>query len=253
MINIYEEKIGNIPVLQIVQADKIKSALPTVVYYHGFRGEKDSSLTLAYKLANEGFRVVLPDSKLHGKRQEHISERELDLSFWDIVIANIEELNDIKNYLEEKQLLLSGRIGVGGTSMGGITTFAAFKTYSWIKVGTVLMGTPKISEFANILIDNFNAIHEEKITEGEREEVLHKLRKYDLDREPMKLQNRPLFIWHGEEDKVVPHEQSENFYGKVKNLYEKEDYIKMVKEKGRGHHISRLSIQEAVNWFKKHL
>ncbi len=51
----------------------------------------------------------MPDSKLHGKRQEHISERELDLSFWDIVIANIEELNDIKNYLEEKQLLLSGR------------------------------------------------------------------------------------------------------------------------------------------------
>ncbi len=40
MININEEKIGNIPVLQIVQADKIKSALPTVVYYHGFRGEK---------------------------------------------------------------------------------------------------------------------------------------------------------------------------------------------------------------------
>lgn len=253
MINIYEEQIGDIPVLQVVQSKQMNEALPTVVYYHGFRGEKDSSLTLAYKLAKEGFRVVLPDSNLHGKRQESITESELELSFWDIVIKNIEELDEIKLYLEKEQLLLSGRIGVGGTSMGGITTFAALKKYDWIKVGTALMGTPKISEFAEILIEEYNKFHEEKITDNVRSEVVDKLMEFDLSKAPGHLQNRPLLIWHGEEDKIVPPEHSVSFYDEVKHQYGREEFLQLIIEKGRGHHISRLSIEEAVNWFKKYL
>lgn len=253
MINIYEEKIGEIPVLQVVLSDKVKEPLPTVVYYHGFRGEKDSSLTLAYKLAISGYRVILPDSPLHGNRRKNLTEKELNLSFWDIVLANIEELQHIKTYLEKETLLLSGRIGVGGTSMGGITTFAALKKYDWIKVGAALMGTPELCKFANNLIDEFNKVHDEKITEEVRKEVVEKLEKYDLSSEPGKLQNRPLFIWHGEDDKVVPPEHSESFYQHVKNTYKNKDLVHFILEKGRSHHISRLSIQEATNWFKKYL
>lgn len=253
MILIGKKFIGNIPVLEVVQEKIEKNALPTVIYYHGFRGEKESSLTLAYKLASVGIRVILPDSPLHGERRNGVTENELNLSFWDIVTGNIEELAEIKSFLELEQLTVPGQIGIGGTSMGGITTFGALRKYSWIKVAAVLMGTPKMREYAQTLIDGFNKTNEGKITEEKRDEVLHQLESYDLSIASKQLQDRPLFIWHGEQDNVVPHEHSVDFYEKVKKSYKQSENIQMILEKDRAHHISRLSIEEAAKWFEEYL
>lgn len=253
MIHINRKRINSIPVLEVVQAEKAIEALPTVIYYHGFNGEKESSLTIAYKIAENGHRVILPDCYLHGERKDDISQTNLGLSFWDIVMKNINELEEIKTYLVENKLAYSDRIGIGGTSMGGITTYGALRTYPWLKVAVVLMGTANMTEYAKMLIDHYNSENETPIKQETSDEVLDLLQEFDISLHPEILNNRPLLIWHGEEDKVVPFKLSKKFYEEIKHLYEAKDRIKFLPEKGRSHHISKTSIEETAKWFQMFL
>lgn len=253
MIHLHKEIIGDIHFLHLVKADIAEQALPTVIYFHGFNGEKESSLTLAYKMVDKGLRVVLPDSKHHGERRGDIADRDLDLSFWEIILQNISELEVIKESLVSKGLTDGERVGVGGTSMGGIATYAALAEHSWLKAGAVLMGTPNITEYARDLIARFNRTHDEPLAEADVAGPLAMLQEYDLSIHPEKLLNRPLFIWHGKEDPVVPIGLSQSFYDQIKADYELEENLLFIQEEGRMHHLSKLSMNSTAEWFHKHL
>lgn len=253
MINLNKEVIGDISLLHMVKADIAEESLPTVVYFHGYLGEKEGSLTPAYKMVEKGLRVILPDSKYHGERNEKLSSREKDLVFWEIVLQNIAELEIIKNHFVKKALTDEKRIGIGGTSMGGITTSAALAQYDWIKAAAVLMGTPKITSYAEQLIDIFNDSHEEKIAKSDVEEALQQLEPYDLSLHPEKLQQRPFMMWHGINDDLVPIELNDSFYQQIKANYTNEEDLSYIREQDRMHHLSRLSMVSAAEWFSKHL
>lgn len=253
MINLQKEIIGDVQLLHMVKADLANEKLPTVIYYHGFNGEKESSLTPAYKMAEKGLRIILPDSLHHGERTGEITPREKDLAFWEIIYQNILELKQIKDFFVSKNLTDANRIGVGGTSMGGITTYVALAQYDWIKTGAVLMGAPKVTEYAQQLIDRFNSSHEKKINQQDFEIALEQLEQYDLYKHPEKLQHRPLFIWHGVNDNVVPVSLSDEFYEKIKQDYVDTDKLYYLREENRMHHLSKLSMVSAAEWFHKHL
>ena len=51
-------------------------------------------------------------------------------------------------YFEKEQLIDSERIGLVGTSMGGIVTLGSLTRYSWIKAAVSLMGMPYYEKFA---------------------------------------------------------------------------------------------------------
>ncbi|HLQ84117.1 MAG TPA: prolyl oligopeptidase family serine peptidase [Pseudogracilibacillus sp.] len=252
MITINNENIAEVESLVIEAKEHKNKPLPTVIFYHGFQSAKENNLTLAYLLAKENYRVILPEARYHGERSENLTDSEMSLAFWDIILANIAELEKIKADLEKDNLILNYRIGVAGTSMGGITTTAMLKEYSWIKTGVVLMGSPDLTKFSSQLIENFNKTSEEKISEEEEAEVINQLLPFDLSKNIKALNNRPLMFWHGELDDIVPINQSESFV----ELLKKSSYsgeVKMLKEKNRGHHLSRYSILETVRWFVKHL
>lgn len=249
MIQIEKTSIDHIPLLQVVQAKKADLALPTVIYFHGFYGEKENGLTIAYKIAENGFRVLLPDSHLHGERSNKLSQVELDLSFWDIVIRNIKELDVLKKYLTDEGLAIADRIGIGGTSMGGITTYGALKRHDWIKAAVVLMGTPKMTVFAKHLIDEFNEGNEKQISETEAEEAIQVLEAYDISLQPDRISDRPVFIWHGDKDAVVPFQHSVEFMEQAGS----NERITFLPEKGCGHYVSKLAIKETATWFETYL
>lgn len=249
MIQLIKDTIEDIPVLHVVQEGMHQQALPTVIYYHGYNGEKISSLTLAYMMAEKGIRVVLPDSLYHGERSQELSAAEKDLAFWDTVIQNINEIPKIANSLIDQNQAVKERIGVGGTSMGAITTYGALARYEWIKVGASLMGTAYMTDYANSLIHYYNEQHEEKITENKAGEVYRDLQPYDLSKQLSKLNNRPLLVWHGEQDNVVPYRDSSKLHREVQAQMSAPLNIKFVGEKGRAHHISRLAMKEATDWF----
>src|SRR5690625_698710 len=116
MIHIVEQKIDEIPYLIVEKAEFQGKPRPTVIYFHGFNGEKDASLTIAYRIATQNIRVILPDAMMHGARQGNVTQGEKDLAFWDIVLQNVKEIEIIKRELEAQKLLAKNKIGIGGTS-----------------------------------------------------------------------------------------------------------------------------------------
>src|SRR5699024_10372573 len=155
MITIENKIIANIKSLVIETKENKNKPLPTVIFYHGFESAKENNLTFAYLLAKEQYRVILPDSLYHGERSKNLTNEEL---------------------------ILDNRIGVSGTSMGGITTASLLKQYDWIKTGVVLMGSPNLVDFGNLLIKDFNKTAKNQISLNEKEKVLNQLKPFDLSK-----------------------------------------------------------------------
>ncbi|MFC4024483.1 alpha/beta fold hydrolase [Oceanobacillus longus] len=253
MIGVYKETINSIPSLIIVDAQKENEALPVVTYFHGFTSAKEHNLPLAYLLAEKGYRVILPDSRYHGEREPDVSALKKQISFWEIVMLNVEELQVIKTYLDERNLLQDGRFGIAGTSMGGITTSAALTQYPWIKTAAILMGSPKITTFAKTLVESFKKVGNLPVTDEMIESMYERLEKMDLSKQPEKLNDRPLLFWHGESDSVVPFDHSYTFYDEAVKHYTNKENIDFIKEANTDHKVSRYAILETVKWFEKHL
>lgn len=253
MIGVTKEIINKIPCLVITNMKEINNPLPILTYFHGFTSAKEQNLPLAYLLAERGYRVILPDSEYHGEREQNVSEMEMRLAFWDIVMQSVSELQDIKMHYQSKGLLLDDRFGVAGTSMGGITTSATLTQYSWIKSAAILMGSPKISLFAKSLIKNLSKLESIPMSDNEIDEKIKQLDDYDLSKQMTKLNNRPLLFWHGEDDTIVPIDHSYTFYNEVKKSYQPSENIQFIKEANRDHKVSRYAIINTVKWFEKHL
>lgn len=253
MIGIYEETIEAIPSLIIVNQEQKDKALPLIIYSHGFTSAKEHNLPIAYLLARAGFRVVLPDSKYHGERGLKITSSERQISFWDIVMKNVEEFEIIKNNFENKNLILDERIGVAGTSMGGISTSAALTQHPWIRVAAVLMGSPKITTYAKTLVSSFKKMGDLPVTDEMIEHLYENLEKFDLSQQVNKLDNRPLLFWHGENDAVVPFDHSYTFYDEAKSHYNDPNRIHFIREANHDHKVSRHAILKTVQWFEKYL
>lgn len=252
MIGIKKEKIAGIPSLTVVDRNKENDALPTVVYFHGITSAKEHNLPLAFLLAEQGIRVILPDSLYHGERE---SEEIPDVRYYlfNIVIQNVKELEMIKNELDSKDLILDGKFGVAGTSMGGITTAAALSQYQWIKTAAILMGSPKLTAFARELVEVYRKAGNLPLTEQEINQLYDTLAVNDLSLQVEKLNDRPLLFWHGDSDSVVPFDHSYSFYQQVRKIYKDEDNIHFIREKDRDHKVSRHAILETTKWFARHL
>jgi dipeptidyl aminopeptidase/acylaminoacyl peptidase len=253
MIGILHKNFNKIPALVIVDAAKEKEALPVVVYFHGFTSAKEHNLPVAYLLAEKGYRVVLPDSEYHGEREIAISAIKKQISFWDIVMQNVKELEEIKDELDQEGLIKDNRLGIAGTSMGGITTSAALTQYPWIKAAAILMGSPEITTYAKTLVNSFKQMGNLPVSDEEIDQLYEELTTYDLSMQPEKINQRPLLFWHGEKDSVVPFDHSYTFYDKVKHEYKDQANIQFLKEKNRDHKVSRYAIFETVKWFDTHL
>ena len=62
----------------------------------------------------------------------------------------------LKKDFEARGLIEDGRIGLAGTSMGGITTFGAI-AYDWVKAGVSLMGSPNYTAFFSSRLTTFKS------------------------------------------------------------------------------------------------
>ncbi|SFL37060.1 hypothetical protein SAMN04487943_101214 [Gracilibacillus orientalis] len=254
MIAINKEYWNEIPLLHVVDQENKEKPLPTLTYIHGFTSAKEHNLPLAYLLAEKGYRVLLPDSMLHGDRATEISDVDRELRFFDIVKENLDDIESIYQELVAKQLLEGNRFGLAGTSMGGITTAAALTQFSWVKTAGVLMGSPKITAYAEQLIGYMKAQQQElPISDDQLNLLINELKEIDLSFQIEKLFGRPLFFWHGEEDSVVPFDHAYSFYEEAIEHYKNPENIRFLKEMGRGHKVSRFAILEFVKWLEYQL
>jgi uncharacterized protein len=247
--------LKNIPFLQIVKKDLEKESLPLIIFVHGFTSGKEHNLHFAYLLAEKGFRVILPEAEYHGEREQSLTEKEIYLRFWEIVIKTIHELNLFKEYYVQEELADPNRIGLAGTSMGGIVTLGALTQYSWIKTAVSLMGMPAYESFSLWQMDQLQTQgFEIPFSEKEIEEQLAMLRQYDLSIQPEKLNGTPLLFWHGKKDQTVPYKLAYQFYQSYKDTYSSETQnIHFITDKQADHKVSREGLKATVNWFETNL
>ncbi|HCT95766.1 alpha/beta fold hydrolase [Vagococcus sp.] len=250
-LSIKERHIAEIPILEVVAETLLNEPLPLILYYHGWRNNKELVLTQARRLAREGFRVVLPDAMHHGERRVTEISSIPTFTFWSSIQYNLAEYHVLVRYYEERELILDERIGVGGYSMGGITTAALMSQHASIKVGTSIMGTPQPYRYYRYMKDHINA----RVPYGyppEMDHLLSWIPHYDLSLQPEKLANRPLLIWHGTDDDRIPYEQAFDFYKTIKTKSYGEQTV-FLTGKNEGHLVTIPLMDEITTFFVEHL
>jgi fermentation-respiration switch protein FrsA (DUF1100 family) len=247
--------IADIPLLHIVNHSIKDKKTPLVMFFHGFTSAKENNLHYAYYLAEKGIRVVLPEALYHGERSKQYDTKELSLRFWKIVLNDIQEMKIIREYFEQKNVIDNGRIGLAGTSMGGIATLGALTQYDWVKSAVSLMGCPS---YTTLLKSQLSAIQqggiEIPLSSDEIDQQLSLLEPFDLNMHKEKLQNRPLLFWHGECDHVVPFAPTYQFYKDIIPLYEKTpERLRFIADPIADHKVSREGVMALVEWFERYL
>ncbi|GKQ43232.1 lipase/esterase [Companilactobacillus sp. RD055328] len=220
-VTVLSRDIKNIPVLEVVAEELRKEKIPIVIFYHGWKSSKELVLTQARKLAQNNLRVILPDAQNHGKRKQPISSIP-SFTFWNSIQANIAEFDTIVNFYDKIKLLDKSHIGVGGYSMGGITTSMLLVQHPEITVGACIMGSPAPSIYAKRVSDSAKKYGLD--VPQDLELMTSWIEHYDLNLQPDAINERPFLLWHGTNDQRIPFSEPNDFYNKIKN----EDYAKNV-------------------------
>lgn len=250
-----EETWNGIPLLHIVDEELQDQQLPVVIFLHGFTSAKEHNLHYAYNMAKQGLRVLLPEAHLHGSRSENLDEVQLSLRFWEVILTSIEEVSMIKEELVKKGIATTKKIGLGGTSMGAITTLGCLTVYDWIDAATVMMGMPGFVQLSKAQMEQFERRgFKLPITDDEKRGLLETLSTFDLTKHPEALNNRPIYFWHGQQDTTVPHDPTYNFYNAVKKNYSAtpEKFV-FDSDEHAGHAVSRVGMIKSADWFADYL
>mgnify|MGYP004715490419 CR=1 FL=1 len=245
MVEMYEENIEGIQVIHAVPAGQYQQPLPTIFFYHGFLSSKELYSYFGYTLAKVGFRVILPDALMHGARAEKDEARCL-ANFWRILQNNIDELALLKDTFVGRGLADPQRLGVGGVSMGGMTTMAALVKFPWVKVAANLMGSGYFARLSHQLFPACNAgdIVQREIFEREIASLLS----LDFSGKAALIAQTPLFIWHGEEDDVVPFGESQRLKQELAESGADAN-LTFISEAGAKHKVSVHALAEATAFF----
>lgn len=249
MVEMYQEDVEGIQIIHAVPSGQYNASLPTIFFYHGFLSSKEIYSYFGYTLAKAGFRVILPDALLHGARADGDEQKRLS-SFWRILQTNVDELETLKETFVARGLANPERLAVGGVSMGGMTTLASLVRFPWVKVAACLMGSGYFSTLSETLYPTY------RLEDAEQRDAfrLHHapLLSWDVSDKVAQVAHRPLFIWHGEQDDVVPFADSLRLREEITASGHAPN-LTFVAEPGATHKVSVYALNETVSFFERQL
>ncbi|WP_039055522.1 esterase [Enterobacter sp. Bisph1] len=205
MIELQTEHFAGIEALHAFPAGKGAEPLPCVVFYHGFASSKLVYSYFAVALAQAGFRVVMPDAPEHGARFSGNVERRLH-QFWQILRGNLEEFAALRDALLARELIDKQRLAVGGASMGGMTALGIMTRHAEVRCVASLMGSGYFTSLAPRLFPPLTVTNPQQ--QREFDAIIAPLAEWEVSTQLARVADRPLLLWHGEEDDVVPAAES---------------------------------------------
>lgn len=249
MIEVNTERFAGIECLHAFPASMQHQPLPTILFYHGFTSSKEVYAYFAVALAQAGFRAVLPDAAMHGARYDGDSERRSG-HFWDILRSNIDELPQLERALRSQQLIAGERLAVAGASMGGMTALGAMARYPQLRSVACMMGSGYFCQLAQTLFPPRAA--SSSLPEATAAQRLAPLADYDVSHQLKQLGNRPLLVWHGDADEVVPAGESVRLEHALRAAGLNQQLTFLI-EAGVGHRITPTALDAMTTFFVRHL
>ncbi|MCS5451100.1 esterase [Enterobacter huaxiensis] len=240
MIEIEIRRMGDHEILHSFPAGHKERPLPTVVFYHGFTSSKLVYSYFAVALAQAGFRIVMPDAPNHGARFTGNEQERLG-QFWQILHGNLTEFSGLRDALYQAGLVADKRLAVAGASMGGMTALGIMTHHPEVTSVACLMGSGYFTSLSQTLFPS-----------TESEGLAAALAEWDVTTALPRLADRPLLLWHGDADDVVPPGdtfrlqqalQREGLDGNVTCLW----------EAGVRHRITPTALEATVDFFRQHL
>lgn len=248
-VSMIEERVGEVPVIHAAPQDRLHQPLPTVVLFHGYTSSKELNTFLAYMLARRGCRVVLPEADLHGERYDGDEDRRLR-RFWDILGTSIDELPACCEHYRSRGLVDGGRIGVAGTSMGGFAALGCMVRYPWIRATAAYMASGYFLELSRTLYPPLGSYGPANAAEHARR--MRRLAGDEVAGRLERIADRPLLLWHGQRDDIVPYGESERLREELaeRGLDKRLEFI----GDPRGvHKLSMAASVAGVEFFARHL
>ena len=248
--NILEKKIyiGEIPA--ILFRPRKNGLLPTIILYHGWGSNKESQRIRGFILSAVGYQVIIPDAINHGERGDidYEDTKNIRKYFWDTILNNLDEVENIINHLIIEYEADLDRIGVVGHSMGGFTAAGIFTHNPKVKASVVLNGSYNWG--------NSNKIFKKSLqieTTKDLVEMEDRVNKFDPMNNLELLKDRPILILHGASDSVVSIESQRIFYNRIEALYEDKQRIEFIEYANLDHFVTTNMMEECVSWFYRYL
>lgn len=220
---------------------------PCIVTLHGLEGDKDRGKwpAVASYLYKAGYACLRFNFRGCGEVEKS------DGDFEDLTLTGrIEDYKSVLNYIrsEEKEKVNSKRIGVMGSSLGGMVAITGKQKVNAV----VTMGSPyKVPRYGKLLIPQREGDYY-ILPSGSRfrKEFYEDIQGYDLTKDVKEAP--PLLIIHGDSDEIVPLEHAQILYN---SAVEPKD-LQIVE--GADHVFSNpFHLDEAlrlgVEWFNKYL
>jgi len=241
MIELTTQRLGEHEILHAFPAGMREQPLPVVIFYHGFTSSKLVYSYFAVALAQAGFRVVMPDAPDHGARFSGDEQARLS-QFWPILHGNLVEFSGLRDALYQAGWVADDRLAVAGGSMGGMTALGIMTRYPEVKCVASLMGSGYFTTLAHTLFP----------PTGDIDAVVSPLADWDVTHALPRLADRPLLLWHGEADDVVP--AGETFrlqQALIRDGLDKN--LTCLWEAGVKHRITPTALDATVAFFLQHL
>jgi pimeloyl-ACP methyl ester carboxylesterase len=136
------------------------------------------------------------------------------------------------------------KIGVMGTSMGGITAAGVMATQPQVVAGVSLIGSPEPVAFAKDQVAQLPAALQAKLPDALITKTYQQLAKFDLSEHPEALAGRPMFFFNGTADQMVPYQYVRDFKHRFKDTPALSATV-FKRAEGGVHHVPH-KIQEAA-------
>lgn len=248
--NIIEKKImiSDIPTI-VLRPKEDKRVFPTIIFYHGWSSNKDAQKFRASIISCLGYQVIIPDSIYHGDRKalDEYNQENATRYFWDVILNNIAESDEIIDYGLSYLNVDSERIGLIGHSMGGFTAAGVFIQNENISTSVILNGSFNWQGSNNIFkehLDDFGNLKEETQERVDRLDPMNNIER---------LGNRPILMLNGGSDPVVDKRPQIEFYEKILSSYEDKSRLNYIEYPNLGHFVTTNMMEDACTWFNQYL
>ena len=205
-ISIAKNSVNGISVLEYThpKAEKL------LFLQHGIHSKKENVMNLyGLTLAKLGYKVVAIDAFKHGERiAEPFLSKDEDQCALETMDVVKQTANDIDTIYKSSYQVSFKRFDVIGISMGGLIAYYLSTITRRIDQLVALISSPQFLEAANYTFPKERQLkHQEHSSE-----VLKTIESIDPSKRVEDMSFHRLIMFNGENDSVIPYQQSEAFF-----------------------------------------